>query len=99
MRIEKTSLEDKPALGAYSGLRVIESNHIPTKIVKIPVEWRTFRERWFTLPWKPKELFRYIDEEVEQALIVDGKIFCNHIAYKHFVQAPNTLLLKMDISK
>lgn len=58
------------------GLNIISNEYLPKKTIKdCPVEWRSFWERWFTLPWKPFELFKYEDVTLTTMLLIDESKF------------------------
>lgn len=65
----------------WQGINVVKSNYLEPKIVKIPVRWRTIRERYFTLPWRPKELFEYDLMDVNAVIMFSNIMVCNPIAY------------------
>jgi len=74
------------ALGNYSGLKFIVDNSLEN-VETVPARWRTFKERWFSLPFKPKQLFVY--EDIPKPIMYRmndgfghaGMIICNSIAY------------------
>ena len=66
---------------SYGGLKIIQNPYMPTEKVKVAVDFRTFRERYFTLPWKPKELFKYEEIELHSMFIYNGMGICNPNTY------------------
>lgn len=65
----------------YNGTPIIKSDYIPKKKKRIPVRWRTWKERFFSLPFKPKELFIYEEIEEEQILFFNNMAFMNSVVY------------------
>lgn len=65
----------------WGGLNIIQSNFLEPKKVKYPVRWRTWKERFFTLPWNPGELFVYEEVDENFAIMFNNQILVNPWTY------------------
>lgn len=82
-KLQDYGIKTHNMLWQYSGVKVVQDNFIDN-FEWIPKRMRTFRERWFTFPWRPKELFVYEKVPCARGYLVDkALLFANHNMFEH----------------
>ena len=69
----------------WGGLQIMKSNYLEPKIEKIPVRWRTWKERFFTFPFNPGELFIYEEIKTNIAIIYNGNLIVNNWTFNNLL--------------
>ncbi len=77
---------------SLTGLSIYESRAIKDKYETVAYDWRTWKERFFSLPWEPGELFHYVKIVKSYTMIKHGDVlYCTAQGFEVLKNDPSLI--------